>query len=677
MPTQDNRYASVTTPLGKDILLFQRMTGHEEISRLFEYEVDLLLESTTLSSLVTAGFPIDKLLGAGMTVSLSPPSGQPRHFHGHVAQFRHYGTRSEGFLYRAVLRPWLWFLTRTSNCRIYQEQSVPEIISDIFKKNGFSDFRINVEKTYPPRSYCVQYRESDFNFVSRLMEYEGLFYYFEHTASKHTLIISDSNSRFQTISGYDTIPYYPPENSGQREEEHIYDWQVAHKIQSGSYELKDYAYKMPASNPSPKKVIEKTHAHATGKLFDYPGNYCDDAGGGLNEAQGNSYCDTRINELHTDYEVIEGAANTSGLSTGMLFTLSDHFITPENAQHVVVYASFYITSPDYTSGSTEEAHFECHFKAIRHTQPFKPQRLTPTPIVQGPQTAVVVGKQGEEIWTDDLGRVKVQFFWDREGKKDEVSSCWVRVAYPVAGKKWGWVSLPRIGQEVVVSFLEGNPDRPLITGSVYNSNITTPYTLPENATQSGIKTHSSKEGSDENFNELRFEDKKGSEEIYVHAEKDFNCVIENNETRKIGLDKKDKGDQTIEIQNHRTVTLKEGDDTLKVEQGSRTTTIYKDETLTVKTGNRKLTIEQGNDSKTISVGNHSISISQGKSTIEAMQSIELIVGSSSIKLEQSGITIKGAMISIEGSAKLDAKSPLTTVSADGPLTLKGAIVAIN
>jgi type VI secretion system secreted protein VgrG len=217
-----------------------------------------------------------------------------------------------------------------------------------------------------------------------------------------------------------------------------------------------------------------------------------------------------------------------------------------------------------------------------------------------------------------------------------------------------------MGQEVVVSFLEGDPDQPLITGRVYNGEQMPPYDLPTNQTQSGIKTRSSKEGSAENFNELRFEDKKDSEEIYIHAEKDFNCVIENNETRKIGLDKKDKGDQTIEIQNHRTVTLNEGTDT-----------------LTVKMGDRKAQIDQGDDSTQVKAGDHSVKVDVGKSTIEAMTSIELKVGGNSIKIEQSGITIKGMMVTVQGDTKLDAKSPMTTVNGDGMLTLKGGIIMIN
>jgi type VI secretion system secreted protein VgrG len=631
MSLQDNRFASVTTPLGKDVLLFSRMTGTEEMSRLFEYEVDLLVESKNLSSVV-----VNKVLGQTMVVAVELPSGGgTRYFHGLVTQFRHHGAEDDYFLYRAVLSPWLWFLTCTSDCRIFQDLSVPDIIKKIFTDNGFSDFKLELTGSYKPRNYCVQYRETDFNFVSRLMEYEGIFYFFEHSNAKHTLIIADSVNAYQTISNYETISYFPPENVERKKQDHIFKWQTVHQVQSGTYVLNDYDFEKPKSNLITKFTEKKSYSQAEGEQYDYPGNY-------FEPPIGEAYSNIRLDELQSNYEVIQGCGNVMGLRAGILFTLKDHYIATENARHIVTQANVLIVSNQYRSEAGKENRYECNFKVIRSTQRFRPQRLTPVPFVQGPQTATVVGKDGEEIWTDKYGRVKVQFHWDREGKKNETSSCWMRVATPIAGKQWGWVSLPRIGQEVVVSFLEGNPDRPLITGSVYNSVQMPPYTLPANQTQSGLKTRSSKEGVADNFNELRFEDKKGSEEVYFHAEKDFNCVIENNETRKIGLDKKDKGDQTTEIQNDRTTTL-----------------------------------NQGNDKLTVKTGNYTVDINAGKATVTAAVSIELKVGSNSIKIEQSGITIKGVMVTVQADTKLDAKSLKTTVSGDAMLTLTGGVTMIN
>lgn len=737
MFSQNNCTGSVTTPLGTDVLLFSRMQGHEEMSRLFEYEVELFCETKQLD--------INQLLGQGMTVELTLPSGGNRYFHGAVTQFRHQGSTAdrEFFLYRAVLRPWLWFLTRTSDCRIFQELSVPDIIKKIFGENGFSDFKLSLTQTYQEREYCVQYRETDFNFVSRLMEYEGLHYYFSHEQGKHTLVITDSVNGYQTIADYSSIPYYPSENHGHRED-HIFEWHNYHEVQSGSYVLDDFDFEKPKSDLLSKFVNSKSHTHADGEYYDYPGNY-------LTTSLGETYATARLDELQTNHAVIRGKANALGLSTGMLFTLTEHYIEQENAKHLVTATDFFIESNrSHSTKATTELSYECSFSAIPSTQQFRPGRTTRVPFVQGPQTAIVVGKEGEEIWTDKYGRVKVQFHWDRLGTNNENSSCWVRVSHPTAGKNWGWISLPRIGQEVIVSFLEGNPDRPIITGRVYNGEQMPPYELPANQTQSGIKTRSSKAGTAENFNEIRFEDKKDSEEVYVHAEKDFNCVIENNETRKIGLDKKDKGNQTIEIHNDRTITLNEGHDTLTVKKGNRITNVDTGDntlnvkqghretnvdtgnntlnvkqgnretnvntgndtlnvkqgnritnvdtgdntlnvktgnrvtnvntgnnTLTVKTGNRETNINTGNDTTNVKLGNHLVNVNAGKSTIDAMTSIELKVGGNSIKIDQSGITIKGIMVTIEGTATLDAKSPLTTVKADGVLTLKGSMTMIN
>jgi len=664
MATQDTRFGSVTSPLGPDVLLFSRMKGYEEMGRLFEYEIDLLSEDKQID--------VKKILGQAMTLAVELPAGGVRHYHGLVTQFRQHGTQGEFHLYRAVLRPWLWFLTRTSNCRIFQKLSVPDIIKKVFELNGFSDLEVELSATYQPRDYCVQYRESDFNFVSRLMEGEGIYYFFKHERDKHILVIADTLSAYQTVDNYVEIPYFPPENTNQRSRDHIFEWHSYHEVQSGRYVLNDFDFEKPKANLLAQFVENKPHTHAGGECYDYPGDY-------IEPGAGESYANIRLDELQTNYQVIRGKGNARGLTPGMLFTLKDHYSSSENAKHVLVSTDFIIESNQYRSdGASADLLYDCIFTAIRSEQQFRPRRVTPVPFVQGPQTAIVVGKAGEEIWTDEYGRVKVQFHWDREGKNDENSSCWVRVSFPTAGKNWGWISLPRIGQEVIVSFLEGNPDKPIITGRVYNNDQMPPYELPANQTQSGVKTRTSKEGSAENFNEIRFEDKKDAEEVYIHAEKDFNCVIENNETRKIGLDKKDKGDQTIEIQNDRTVTLNEGNDTLTVKQGKRETNVDTgDNLLNVKQGNCVTTIDQGNDTKNVKMGDHSVKVDVGKSTTEAMTSIELKVGGNSIKIDQSGITIKGLMVTVQGDTKLDAKSPMTTVNGDGMLTLKGGITMIN
>jgi len=691
MSQQNNRLASVKTPLGQDVLVFSRMNGYEEISRLFEYEVDLLLEKENLS-LASDGFPINKVLGEAMTIALALPSGGTRYFHGLVTQFKHQGAMDNCFLYRAELRPWLWFLTRTSNCRIFQELSVPDIIKKVFDANGFSDFKLELNHTYKPREYCVQYRETDFNFVNRLMEYEGIFYFFEHEKTKHTLVIADSANAHKAIDNYGTIPYFPPENAARREQDHIFEWHTLHRVQSATYVLNDYDFKNPNNILLTKFSDKKTHSHAGGEQYDYPGNY-------LEAGTGATYSNIRLDELQTGYEIIQGKGNAMGLTTGMLFTLKNHYLAPENTSHVVISANFLIISNQYSSTSAEETTYDCSFKVIRSTQRFRPQRLSPVPFVQGPQTAVVVGKEGEEIWTDKYGRIKVQFHWDREGKKNENSSCWMRVSYPIAGKNWGWISLPRIGQEVVVSFLEGNPDRPLITGSVYNNNQMPPYSLPANQTQSGIKSRSSKEGVADNFNEFRFEDKKGSEQVYLHAEKNQDIVVEHDETHSVGHDRSKivSNNETVDIGKNRSEKVGENETISIVKNRSedvgvnetisigknRSETVGENETLevgknrertvgeneTINIG-KKHTIEVG-DTRQTTIGKDDMNQVSKKFYLEAGDEITLKTGDASITLKKDGtIQIKGKDITIVGSGKISVK-------ASGDMVLKGSKIAQN
>jgi type VI secretion system secreted protein VgrG len=388
-----------------------------------------------------------------------------------------------------------------------------------------------------------------------------------------------------------------------------------------------------------------------------------------------------------------------GLTTGMLFTLKNHYLAPENTKHIVIAANFLLISNQYRTTSAEETTYECSFKVIRATQRFRPQRLSPVPFVQGPQTAVVVGKDGEEIWTDKYGRIKVQFHWDRDGKKNETSSCWMRVSYPIAGKNWGWVSLPRIGQEVVVSFLEGNPDRPLITGSVYNDTQMPPYTLPANQTQSGFKSRSSKEGVADNFNEFRFEDKKGSEQVYLHAEKNQDIVVENDETHSVGHDRSKtvSNNETVNIGKNRSETVGENETISIVKNRSedvgvnetisigknRSETVGENETLevgknrertvgeneTINIG-KKHTIEVG-DTRQTTIGKDDMSQVSKKFYLEAGDEITLKTGDASITMKKDGtIQIKGKDITIIGSGKISAK-------ASGDLVLKGSKIAEN
>lgn len=643
-----NRTVTITTPLGDGELVFYNLNGTESIGRLFEFEVELIRE------IGKGNVSADDLLGQDMTVKLDLPNGSTRYFNGETVEFRHTGLRNRYIVYRARLRPWLWYLSLTANCRIFQEKTVVDVIKAVLNDYSFADVEYQIDGSYETMDYCVQYRESDFDFISRLMEHDGLFYYFKHQDKKHTLVITDSNQHWQTINDYDTLPYYPAENSERRERDHIFEWLPKSRVTTGKYEQTDFDFESPSTDLTTKKQNPGAYKNNQLEVYDYPGKYTD-------TSVGTKLTDKRLEERQMPYSLKEGKGNAAGIVPGMKFTLEQHYFEEENAEHVIVSASYTVQGDDPASamGGSGEI-FQCSFSAIDQNQAYRSARLTEKPVISGSQTAIVVGKSGEEIWTDKYGRIKVQFHWDREGSSDENSSCWVRVSQPMAGKKWGWISLPRMGQEVVVSFLEGDPDRPLITGRVYNDEQMPPYELPANQTQSGIKTRSSKDGTAENFNEIRFEDKKGEEELYVHAEKNYTRIVENDETVQIGADKKDKGDQTVDIHNNRTVTLAEGTDTLTIEKGDRLATL-----------------DKGDDTLKIKMGDHLIDISAGKSTITAAKSIELKVGGSSIKLEPAKITIKSTMINIEGSATVDVKGAMTTVKGSGMLTLQGGLTKIN
>lgn len=621
--TQKHRLFEVTTPLGPDKLLFWRMTAKEELGRLFEFHLELLSEDPAIK--------LEDVLARPVTIRADLPENRKRYFHGLVSRFRLVGTYGRYAKYEATLRPWLWFLTRTADCKIFQQMTVPEIIQDVFRELGFTDFDDQLSLEYRQWEYCVQYRETDFDFVSRLMEQEGIYYYFQHEENKHTLVLCDSIGAHESATGYEEVPYFPPDEHPWRRRDHLFDWSVTQEVQPGSCVLNDFDFEKPQASLIVKSLVKRRHPQADHEIYDYPGEYSE-------TPDGDSYVRSRLEELQTQYETAWAKGNARGLCVGSLFKLTDFRLRQDqNREYLIVSSVHQLAPTEYETMDVEapEHMCVCEITAIDSSQQYRPPQITPKPVVQGPQTATVVGPAGEEIWTDKYGRVKVQFHWDRYGKRDENSSCWIRVSQLWAGKKWGGIHIPRIGQEVIVDFLEGDPDRPIITGRFYNADNMPPYQLPSNQTQSGIKSRSTKKGTGANFNELRFEDEKGKEEVYFHAEKDFNRVVENNDTLKVGFDKKEDGSQTISVWKDRTET-----------------------------------IETGNDSITLKKGDRTIKIDAGKSLTQAAVSITLKVGGSSIKIDPSSITLKATMINIEGQA-------MTTAKASGILTLKGGLTKIN
>ncbi len=498
--TQKHRPFAVNTSLGEDVLVFYRMVASEKIGRLFEYNLELLSERTDIQPLeLRMQLPEER--GAGT-----------RYFNGFVTRFSYLGMRGMRYgLYSATLSPWLWFLTRTTDCRIFQNKKVPDIIKELFEEHGIADFKVALSGEYRQWEYCVQYRETDFNFINRLMEQEGIYYYFKHENGRHILILADNYSSHNKYPEYAQVPYYPPDIMKYRERDHLYEWVIETQVQPGAYALNDFDFKAPRKNLYAALSMPKPHAQAHFEIYDYPGKYFD-------HGDGNLYSRVRLEELQAQHEIFLGQGIARGLATGYLFALTNCGRQDMNHEYLIISANYELQSDAYESTPNPETvsdPYQIRITAIDSQHTYRAPRITPKPIVQGPQTAIVVGKEGEEIWTDQWGRVKVKFHWDRYSKGDETSSCWIRVAQVWAGKRWGGINIPRIGEEVIVDFLEGDPDRPIITGRVFNCVTTPPYSLPQYATLSTMKTNSSKGGN--GFNELRFEDKKGEEQIFRWA----------------------------------------------------------------------------------------------------------------------------------------------------------------
>ena len=543
--TQQDRNVAVTTPLGADVLVLRTFHGHEELSQLFQYDLELLSEDPAVR--------FEDVIGKAVTVRLRMSGDRVRYFNGFVSRFTQVSPLNRYPRYRAVVVPWLWFLTRSADCQIFQKKSVPQILEEVFKKHHFDAYELKLNDTYDPREYCVQYRETAFEFVSRLMEEEGIHYFFTHKDGQHTLVLADDANAHPTFDGYERIGFRPPDDTSKAGER-IRDWTVNKEVLTGKYALTDFNFEIPQTSLEVRSEIIREHAEADLEKFDYPGEY-------QKHGPGDRYARIRIQEIQAHHEVLQGEGDARGVCVGHHFTLEDHPRPDQNRDYLVCATTIDIESDAYAttgSGTPAGEFFRCAFSAIDAGTPFRPARVTRKPRVQGAQTAVVVGPGGEEIYPDKYARVKVQFHWDRYGKRNENSSCWIRVAQVWAGKQWGAIYIPRIGQEVIVEFLEGDPDQPIITGRVYNGEAMPPYALPGNMTQSGIKSRSSKGGAAANFNEIRFEDKMGSEQVYIHAEKNQDNVVENDETTSVGHDRTEKvgNDETLTVGHDQVITIK-------------------------------------------------------------------------------------------------------------------------
>jgi len=540
-PTQSNRQANFKSSLDPDALMLNSLFAREQVSGLFQFELTVVSEDENID--------LYQILGEHARVELELPGGDYRYFSGHITEFSFASFRDNLAEYRIVLRPWLWLLTRATNHRIFQKKSVPDIIKQVCQDHGFTDLDNRLSGNYQDRVFCVQYRESDFDFLSRLMEEEGIYYYFEHEEAKHTVVLADGSSAHEPFGKYEAVPWYPPDAHNHREREHLDDWSMARGVRSGKFTQRDFDFTKPSADLETVSRIVKPHAQAEFEQYRYPGRYTD-------VQQGETIARNRLEAEQSDHELLSGRGNARGMVPGFLFTLELFPREDQNREYLILAVTHNLHQGGYDSGGADaddNLEYTCSLQAMPSSEPYRPPRTTPRPIVYGPQTATVVGESGEEIWTNEHGQIKVQFHWDREGGKNQNSSCWVRVSQVWAGKQWGAQFLPRMGHEVIVEFLEGDPDRPIVTGSVYNGENKPPYELPANQNQSGIKTRSSKSGTRDNFNEIRFEDKKGSEELFIQAEKDKTVNVKNDETTTIGRNRNEeiKGEEKIRVEKDR------------------------------------------------------------------------------------------------------------------------------
>ena len=596
---------------------------------------------------------------------------------GLVAEIRQLPADATAERYQLLLRPWLWWLSLASNNRVFQNLATSDIVTTIFKAHGFTDFQLKLSGSYTPREYCVQYGETDLAFVSRLLEEDGIFWFFSHEDGKHTLVLADSNDAFVPIPNGPTVNYLG-QKLGERELHGIRSGQVCLQAVAGVYQATDYEF----TTPTTSLYSQAEAVTGPSSMYEHPGGY-------TAKAQGDALTKQRVDGLRSQEKRFVGESDCRWLVPGYWFTLAGHEDTTLNIDWVV------------TSVSHEASHdsYRNRFEAIPKATAYRPARLTPKPRMHT-QTAVVVGKAGEEIWTDEYGRIKLQFPWDRTGKNDETSSCWVRVVLPWSGKGFGMQFVPRIGQEVIVTFIDGDPDRPLVTGCVYNGDNALPYALPANQTQSGIKTNSSKGGG--GFNELRFEDKKDAEEVFLQAQKDFNINVLNDTTATVGHD------ETLTVQNARTRTVKDGDETVTLEKGKRSVTIQTGsdsldvkDTRTVTVGSDQTHSTGGNYAHQVT-GNYSLTVDgnltikvSGTLTLQSSGSFAIKSGADLAAQASTSISQKaGTALSNQAGTSLENKAGTTltndagislvnkaaaeqTVDGGGMLTIKGGLVKVN
>jgi type VI secretion system secreted protein VgrG len=724
---------SVTGPFPEGVLLLETLRGQEALGRPFKFELSLLSKEPDLDAADVLGMPL--------AVCLKLNTGEDRFFHGIVTSFRKGGATQLHTRYAATLIPRLAEFGDTFDCRVFNDpsQDALSIATDVLAKRGLTDVESGsiTDHVYRAREYCVQFRESDLNFVQRLLEEEGIYYFFKHEQAKHTLVLADSITGHETATGYESILYSQKERKVAGSEEHFWGMKVRRGLYPGRHTI------LSGYDPTEIRPKQPQFGHATSEdlVTAYPFEHYDYPGGHFDSEEAQQEADLRTQIGVVEHTLMEVEGNTMGLGVGNLVSLRKSledfgeilsFWSEEDfaQQYLIVGATYTISINQAETGEVagSDEPFKAKYSLLNSQTRFRPSRTTRKPVMSGPQTALVVGPAGEEIWTDELGRVRVQFDWDRLGERNEKSSCWVRVSQVWAGAKWGAIYIPRIGQEVVVDFLDGDPDRPMITGRAYDADNMPPYDLPANQTQSGIKSHSSKGGTASNFNEIRFEDKKGQEELHMQAEKNMSTLVKHNQTLSVGVDRSIVvgNDEDTHIKHNRQTTVDVNDDVViggthdktvtgavtqiygddhirkvdgeqllvagknKTEHVKLAYTLTTDEMFQLNQDATSMTFEGTNvtlnsaGTITMKAGGATVTVDQaGMTTLMSPTGINLLCGGSGLSILPGGIAIAAAAVTAAagGASKMEMgdkavvmKSKTVTIEAETTCSIKGKSV---
>lgn len=656
-----------------------RFEGTEGLSQMFHFSLDLASSDQKID--------FDQVVGQPALLTAKGIKGV-RQVHGLVSLFEQTGKEGKWGLYRAEVVPAIWKLGLRANCRIFQDKTIPDIIRQVLLDAGLSAnqfrFALNVGR-YKDRAYCVQYGESDLNFISRLMEEYGIWYFFEHSENSHVLVMGDDPSAYATLSGSSSIPYRAPATADVSTDEHISFFSYHRQIRRGAVKLRDFDFEKPRLN-----VTGDAQAKTDGKLeaYDYLGE-CRDG------SERTQLAKVRLEEAQAVRQMGSGQSDCCRLIPGYRFTLDQCHRSDLNREYLVVRVKHrgqqsQVLGAEAAGNAGNEPPYQNTFECMPSDMPFRPPSITERPKIQGPQTAIVVGPKGEDIYTDRYGRVKVQFHWDREGARDERSSCWVRVAQVWAGASWGAMFIPRIGQEVLVEFLQGDPHQPIVTGRVYNGDNMPPYPLPSEKTKSTIKSNSSTGGG--GSNEIRFEDGKGNEEIYIHSQKDWTIAVENdknqtvghdetlavtnNRTKKVGVDQSETvgANKTIKVGSNHTETI--GADMMLTVAGNQTETVMGNQTETV-AGNQTETVKMA-CAETIALAK-ALTIGAAYQISVGAAMNETVVGAKAEEIGGAKMVVVGALSSekIGANKSVDAGSSITEKAAKDVGVTAGNNVTIS